>query len=48
MKSLSLDVVHGVRRAGPDNNYIIDFTRELEFESWAWAHSVILLQSRAK
>jgi len=48
MKSLSLDMVHGVRRAGSDNDCIIDFTRGLELESWAWAHSVIVLQSRAK
>jgi hypothetical protein len=43
MKSLSLDMVHGVRRAGPGNDCMVDFTRGLGLEGGVWAHSVIVL-----
>ena len=43
MKSLGLDMGHGVRKAGPDNDCMIDLTRGLELEGGAWVHSVIVL-----
>jgi hypothetical protein len=43
MKSVSLDMVHGVRGAGPDNDFMIDLTHGLDLEDGVWAHSVIVL-----
>jgi hypothetical protein len=42
MKSLSLDMVYGVRRAGPDKDCIIDLICGLELEGGVWAHCVIV------
>jgi hypothetical protein len=43
MNSVSLDIVHGVRGAGTDNDFMIDLTRGLDLEGGVWAHSVIVL-----
>lgn len=36
-------MVYGVRRAGLDNEFMIDLTRGLDLEGGVWAHSVIVL-----
>ena len=43
MNSVSLDMANGVRRAGPGNDCMVDFTRGLRLEGGVWAHSVIVL-----